>query len=83
MERFRQVNAHNGFSVGDIVHIKRWYYGEGTSDFNNMGNCVMLDVKVPIEKITINEETGKDTLWCGKFSTSTTDIANKGICMTR
>lgn len=47
--------------------------------FHEMGNCIMVDVKVPIDKITIDEETGKDTLWCGKFSTSTTDIANKGV----
>lgn len=44
-----------------------------------MGNCLMVDVKVPITKITLDDESGRDTLWCGKFSTSTDDIANKGI----
>lgn len=79
MEKFREVTHHNGFRVGDVVHIKRWYYSEGTKDFDKMGNSVMVDVKHPIEKITIDDNTGIDTLWCGKFSTSSNDIANKGI----
>ena len=79
MENFREVSSHKGYSVGDIIHIQRWYCAEGSKDFEKMGNCVMVDVKVPITKITIDDETGRDTLWCGKFGTSSTDIANKGI----
>lgn len=79
MEKFRQVDSHNGFSVGDVIHIKRWYYAEGTEDFQKSNNCIMLDVEHAIEKITIDDETGCDILWCGKFSTSTTDVANKGL----
>jgi hypothetical protein len=78
MERFREVQEHNGFKVGDVIHIKRWYYEEGTKDFNKMGNCVMVEGDVPIEKITIDDHTGKDTLWCKGCSTSSRDIANKG-----
>lgn len=79
MERFRQVDSHGGFSVGDVIHIKRWYYPEGSTDFKKVFNCVTVDVKHAIDKITIDDETGLDTLWCGKFSTSTTDVANKGL----
>lgn len=79
MERFRKIKHHKLFKVGDIIHIKRWYYGEDTADFNKMGNCVMVDVKHPIDKITVDENTGRDTLWCGKFCTSSIDIANKGV----
>lgn len=78
-ERFREVKEYKGYKVGDVIHIKRWYHAEGSKDFNTMGNCVMIDVKVPISKITIDDNTGQDMLWCGKFGTSSNDIANKGI----
>jgi hypothetical protein len=85
MNRFKKVEdltkGKTTYSVGDTVHIKRWYHEEGSKNFHSMGNCLMVNVKHPITKITIDEETGRDTLWCGKFSTSTTDIANKGICV--
>lgn len=78
MERFKQVDNYSGFSIGDVIHIKRWYYPEKSVDFQKIGNCVMVDVKHVIDKITIDNNSGRDTLWCGKFSTSTTDVANKG-----
>lgn len=74
----RSVSSHNGFSVGDTIHIKRWYYAEGSVAFNRMGNCVMVDVTGPIDRITI-DETDRDTIWCGKYSTSSADVANKGV----
>lgn len=79
--RFKEVKEYKGFKIGDTIHIQRWYYGEDTREFltHRIDNSIMVDVKLPIDKITIDEETGKDTLWCGKFSTSTTDIGNKGL----
>lgn len=77
-EKFRKVKQHNGFKIGDTIHIKRWYYPENSKDFSKIGNCIMVDVKEKIDDITIDDNTGKDTIWCGKYSTSSTDIANKG-----
>lgn len=65
--KFREVQSHNGFEVGDIIHIKR-----------SVGGTVMVDTQQMIDKITIDDESGKDTIWCGKYSTSSTDVANKG-----
>lgn len=79
MNHFKKVEKLKGYSIGDVIHIKRYYFGEDTLDFNDARNCIIVDTKQPIDKITIDEATGKDTLWCGKFTTSSTDIANKGV----
>ncbi len=85
MDKFKKVQnvvsqKHGVISVGDTVHIKCWYYGEGTTKFNDISNKVMVDVKAKVEKITIDEtDNNRDIIWCGKFSTSSTDIANKGL----
>lgn len=85
--RFKEVDSINGYSVGDIIHIKRYYYEEGSLESRSrdamMSNPVMVDVKTDITKITIDEVTDRDILWCGKWSTSSTDIANKGIFLTK
>lgn len=74
-----EVDSYKGFKVGDTIHIKRWYTEEGSKDFNRMGNWITVNVTHSIDKITIDLDTGIDCFWCGIFSTSSEDIANKGI----
>lgn len=79
MNRFKPVSEFNGIKPGDKIHIKRWYFEEGSPNFSNIYNSVAVDVVVPVEKITVNENDGIATFWCGRYSTTSNDIANKGI----
>jgi hypothetical protein len=88
--RFRPVTSviskrHGVIEVGDTVHIKRYYYPEETLKFDSaeakLNNPVMVDVQAKVTMITVDESDPdyRDTIWCGQFSTSTRDGANKGV----
>lgn len=72
-----QLKSYGQFSIGDMLHIQRWYFAENGPDFHTMGNCIMVDVVHPITQIH-QWDCGFVSLVCGKFSTTPTDVANKG-----